>query len=481
MRTRALLFTLALATVGCAQSQNSALFTAEERDAVRAYWARPDRYTVKLPQDAMERGVWQVRLTTAGSQWLWNYQRGKKILPGMDVVSNMSDEQKEWEKWVTARIERDRWQAHQLAIRANEEAIGKRLPAPDKTIPAQEPKDPGPIPAGLVSFVGNPPKFAQVVSPMQHEVVFDDVTIRYRDYHRPGSPRYAYYRYDAGVGDAGTQVKTMPKEQLDRYFEIAGVSDSEAKVMRAVSLLEGGFDSVNTYDTGYVSIGFIQFACLKEGGGSLGQMLLSMKTEAPAEFQRDFRQYGLDVTPEGLLAALDLETGTELIGPAAAQEIIEDKRHVAVFQRAGQKSEPFVAAQIKSAKRLYFPADDAITITAGDQTLTGKVTDIFRTEAGMATLMDRKVNTGKLDPLPALLNDLVAKVKPTSLADLAAYERDLIVALKYRKDYLVDATLSQPDAATQRNFTPSSRGNNAGRNRRGGSRTSGKPVAKRRG
>jgi hypothetical protein len=457
---------LTFAAMGYAQT--SPLFTPDERDAVLKFWSRPDRYTVGLPADVKEKGAWQVRLTVAGSTWLWNYQKGKKGPPTQDQINAQTPEQKQWEAWVAARIARDRWEAWQTAQTENERQLGVRLPGPDKTLPDTEPADPGPIPDGLKAQLGDAPRFAEACVPMEHRIVFDDLSFTYRDRHRPGSPRFAYYRFDQGVGDAGIQVKTMPKEQLDRLFRLAGVSENEARVMRAVSLLEGGFDAVNTYDTGFVSIGFIQFACLREGGGSLGGMLKQYKTEHPQEFQSDFHRYGLDVTDDGKLAALDLSTGEERTGAAAAAEIIEDKRLVAVFQRAGRVSEPFVAAQIKAAKSMYLPTEDTLTINVDGRTITGRVCDIVRSEAGLAVLMDRKVNTGKIDPLPSFVSQLAAEIKPTSLADLAVYERLIVEACRYRKDYLTDASLSQPTASPARATTPTSRGSGGTRTGRGG-------------
>ncbi|MFY7807506.1 MAG: hypothetical protein ACOVSV_00815, partial [Fimbriimonadaceae bacterium] len=83
-------------------------------------------------------------------------------------------------------------------------------------------------------------------------------------------------------------------------------------------------------------VGLIQFATLKEGGHSLGQVMLRMKQEDPEEFRTHFRKFGLDVTDNGLLMAADLESGATRIGPEANQQIIEDKQLIAAFQRAGR-------------------------------------------------------------------------------------------------------------------------------------------------
>ncbi len=425
------------------QAQISPLFTPQERDAVIQFWSKPDRYTSTVPSDALDKGLWQVRLTVGGSKWLWDHQRGKKIPPSSTPIPQ-NDEQKQWEAWILAKLARDRWEGLQVAQRANEAILGKRLPAPDQHTPAAEPPFAGPIPPSLFAHCGNPPPLAEAVVPMMHSVLFEDVAIAYRDNTRLSSPRYAYYRFEKGVMSGGIPAKSMAPEKLTQLCQMAAISESEAKVMRAVSILEGGFDSVNTYDTGFVSIGFIQFASLSGGSNSLGQLLKMYKAFDAEAYANDFRRYGIDVTPEGVLQVLDLSTAIELNGPDAVKEIIEDKRLVAVFQRAGQRSDKFNAMQLRAARDLYLPTNDAISLQVGDTMLVGSVSDFIKSEAGLAVLMDRKVNTGKLDPLASILTQLAAEVKPQSLADLAAYERDIVTALKYRKDYLTDNTLSQP-------------------------------------
>jgi hypothetical protein len=290
-------------------------------------------------------------------------------------------------------------------------------------------------------------------------VMFDDITLTYVDNIRVSNPRYTYYRFAQGLNSEGVAVKTISPDRMDHLFRLAEVSDSEAKVMRAVSLLEGGFDAVNTYDTGYVSVGFIQFACLKEGGGSLGTFLQDYKTANPDDFNRDLHEYGVDVTPTGLLDVLDLQSGAELTGPDAAMKVIEDGRLIAVFQRAGLKSDSFIAAEIRSAKSQFYPANDLVKVTVGGQTITGKVSDFIKSEAGMATLMDRKVNTGHIDMLNSVAQDVATQANISSISDLASHEAEIIQRMKYRKDYLADDSLSQPTTSRlTRNSTLKSRG-----------------------
>ena len=77
--------------------------------------------------------------------------------------------------------------------------------------------------------------------------------------------------------------------------------------------------------------------------------------------------------------------------------------------------------------------------------------------------MDRKVNTGKLEPLGEYLFDLVKQTGITDLKDAAKYEWALTRVMQWREDYLKLPTLSQP---VQLDLTLS-RGNNP-RDRRGG-------------
>ncbi len=236
----------------------------------------------------------------------------------------------------------------------------------------------------------------------------------------------------------------MPDAELAALYQAAGMSESEGRVARAVSRLEGGFDAVNTYDTGYVSIGFIQFITYDDGKHSLLRVLEGQKRDAPEAFLRDFRRYGIEVNAEGTLVVVDPSSGAELVGPEAVLKVIEDKRLTAVFQRAGRRSREFRVAQIKAALSEYWPANDSVTVVVNGRTLVGRVSDIVRSEAGMATLFDRKVNTGKIAPFVEEVTKLMAERGLTSLDDVRKHERELIQKLKYRHDFLADSTLSQP-------------------------------------
>lgn len=418
------------------------LFSTAERQRVLAYWAEPGRYLALAPANVREVGVWQVRMTAEGSLWLWQYNRTRsavKVPPGQ-VPPPRTPEEEAWDKWIDARIAFETHRAGLAARAANFQAIGREVPALGTGLP---PTNPGPIPEGLVRLAGNPPAFAEAVAPRRHTVRLDDWTREYDD-NVPMRPRFAFYRFPQGVRDFGTRVRELPESERRRLFERAGIDASTQRVFAAVSLLEGGFDSINTYDTGYVSVGFIQFAALSEGGHSLAQVLLSQKKNDPRAYEQDFRRFGIDATPNGLLACIDLETGAELHGQPAALEIIADKRLTAVFHRAGSRSDAFRIAQLRVARDLYFPANDTVSIEVAGKTMTAKIGDLFKSEAGLATLMDRKVNTGRLGDLEAILAELVTKHKLTDLKQAARFEREIVSRLKYRKDYLAEPGLTQP-------------------------------------
>ncbi len=469
------------AILGTVLAGQAALFSDRERDEVLRFWSQPGRYDVGLPKEAATSGPFQVRLTVAGSSWLWNYAKTRGIPKGQSIsdfglrisqssgkraqatekgltpqtppsvtnqteggasgtqsaIRNPQSEIPIWENWIDAKVAYDRWLAAKACASLNAAVLGKPFPVPDL-----EP-EPGPIPESLLALAGNPPAFAEPATPAEHRVRFDDREIVYVD-NRPMRPRYAYYRFPQGVQQFGKRVRDLTAKDLKQLFEEAGVTESERKVMAAVSMLEGGFESVNTYDSGFVSVGLIQFACLNDGAGSLGQLLRRHKADNPRNFQADFRRFGIDVTPEGTLVALDLTTGAELTGVESARKIIDDKRLIAVFQRAGEASRWFRIAQIRVARDLYYPGSDSVAVQVGEKVLKGRISEFAKSEAALAVLMDRKVNTGKLEGLEDVLAYCAEACGAKSLKDLAPYERDIAAFMKFRAEYLADPSLSQP-------------------------------------
>lgn len=413
------------------------LFTREERIAVQEYWAESDRYLVRyLP------APWQAVYSSEASIWLFKYYRarskGAHVVPTITPIA-ANETEKRWDKWIGDRYELDRARAVEAALQANNDytdSLNFR-----RTV-AQT--DPGPCPEDLVDLVGEPPRFWVVDKPHTYSIKFDDVTITYKD-NVTVRPKYAYYRYNIGVNSEGLPVKKVPAPEMAAILAESGLTRTEANVMRAVSPLEGGFDSVNTYDTGFVSVGLIQFASLQKGAGSLGSVLLELKQRDPEAFQRDFRRYGIDVSNDGVLSAVNIYTAEETQGPDANMQIIQDKRLVATMQRAGQMR-PFRIAQLRVARKMFYPADDVVSVTLNGTKTKVRVGDVVKSEAGLATLMDLKVNTGGLSNLGKVLTEIASANNVTNGSDLARYEAEIVRRMKYRNDFTKNHDLTQPPA-----------------------------------
>ncbi len=440
-----------------------ALFTVGDRARIVQYWASPDRYGVSLPPGNIS-APWQVRLTAEGSVWLHKYQQaigGGKAPPTADPTAQ-SIGSEAWKTWVQLKAASDRWSAQQTANRLNavvtpgtpaakltssesgpghEDRRGPRDLAPPVPTPIEPPPPPGPIPPDLLSAVGNPPPLAAAVTPLQHTVTFDDGDVYAYQDNRNVPPAYAYYRFPQGVATGGTLLTDAERSAL---FAAAGLTETQKRVMMAVSKFEGSFDAVNTYDTGYVSVGFIQFITLDDGRHSLADVLYHEKTDSSADFERDFRRFGIDLTSDRVVAVIDPATGAELVGPEAVRKIVDDKRLIAVFQKAGKTSKAFRVAQIQVAKENYWPEEDAITVEVKGQRLIGRLADVIKSEAGLATFFDRKVNRGSVWPLAEVVAKIMADHNLARLEEASRYEKEIVTACKYRGDFLAVTTLTQP-------------------------------------
>lgn len=404
------------------------IWTDSERAACLNFWNQPGRTQITLVKA-------RPALTPAASLWFHSYNRALR--------HSSPDDSTAWKAWVDAKYAYDHWQANSLAGIPN-----------DGTAPAA----PGPIPQSLLDAAGDPPPLSDAVTPRRYIIDLGDNDGTPLEYEAPIhiSSRYGSYRFDQGVISGGDPLRNMPHDSLNSLMLAAGLTQFQADVIGAVSRLEGGFDAVNTYDTGYVSVGFIQFTTGPAGSGSLGGVLATEKAEAPADFARDFHSRGIDVTQANIYAVLDPATGAELSGADAVQDTIRDPRLMAVFQAAGKSSRAFRIAQIQTAKTGYYPADDPISVTLpSGAVVTGLVSDVLKSEAGMATAFDRKVNTGGCArEVSAGVAQIMIAHNLTTLAQVAPYERDLVALLRYRADFLKDKDLTQPPAEQIQPATP---------------------------
>lgn len=427
------------------------LFTDVERTRLVQWWDDPERFRSEPRASDGKTGPWAARATADGSIWHFKYgsavSGARKVPPGKTVVAEDNGATEGWERWLTARLARDWHRAEQEAALAN-----ASLPGAPPSLPASPlPPSPGPIPATLLKACGNPPPFAQAVVPLRHRVRLDNPDDEYifNDNVKVGE-RFAYYRFSQGVVSYGTKLENMPEDILAQRFEKGGFTPSQRRIFAAVSRSEGGFDTVQTYDTGCVSVGFIQFITHKDGKHSLSAVLQRQKTDFPDAFEADFRRYGVDVHPDNSIVVVDPSTGAELSGPDAVLKIVEDKRLVAVFQRAGRHSEAFQITQIRTAFERYWPGQTRFDVVGKDGVrISGTIADIIRSEAGMATLVDRKVNTGNLGSFADVVARVAREKDCRSLEDLRSHERRIVSALEYRVNYLANPKLSQPDGGEQ--------------------------------
>ena len=142
--------------------------------------------------------------------------------------------------------------------------------------------------------------------------------------------------------------------------------------------------------------------------------------------------------------ALDLETKLEMVGPDANNQIIKDKRLIAAFQRAGMYR-PFRASQLKSARQVYWPMNDKVSVTIGSQKVVRPLSDFVHSEAGKAIFLDRKVNTGNIGATSAALQAIADAAKVDKAEDLAKYEALLIKCMYYRFDPMKGEELQKPE------------------------------------
>ena len=401
------------------------VFSDAERNAVQEFWSAPGRLQTLGPADNQPPYV--LMLTPAGSEWI--NSANKKIRNDREAT-----------QWIRDRVAYERSILGPIVDKQNSlfgivSKEGREL---------TDVKDPGPPPDAIIQSVGTPRPFLQVQPNFRYKVTFDnsppvvfEAVVRVQD-------TYAYYRTDQGVVYLGQPFKQFDPTSLSNLFKKAQTSESDMRVMKAVAMLESSFESFNSYDTGGLSIGFLQFATLDTGKGSLSPLLLEAKNLDPEEFQSYFRKYGIDVDPDLGLVVLDPVTGYETTGPEAIQLVRYDKRMSAVFVRAGRESGSFQAAQIAYAFKAFMPTNDTFSLRLAGKQVTVAYRDIFQSEAGKATLLDRKVNTGTLKAVENAVQALADKLKVKTIIELTKHERELVQAVTYRQGFLDDKTLSQP-------------------------------------
>ncbi len=181
-------------------------------------------------------------------------------------------------------------------------------------------------------------------------------------------------------------------------IQAVGLSPRQAQALQYVSTHEGSFDAINSYDQGIFSYGFIQFTGAAAVGGSLNQVLASMKANAPQTFHRVFQRVGIDAEGSGKAATVVVldDSGHRLRGDQGWLYIQQSPQLYGAFIQAG--FEPtLVREQLRMANALYVqPAlNFKLDVTvAGIRLTIPRLGDIINSEAALTLMFALAVNQG---------------------------------------------------------------------------------------
>jgi hypothetical protein len=158
-----------------------------------------------------------------------------------------------------------------------------------------------------------------------------------------------------------------------------------AKAFTVVSSLEGGFDSLQTYDRSRFCWGFLQFGAT----GGLPRLLYRIKVAEPALFGARFAAAGIDIDARGLRTR---GPHGPLRGAAAVHHLRGDPRLWKAFVLAAH-DQAVQDAQIRSAYEDYYARvlGQAVALRSGAVTWA----TLFPGDGvGRAALFDRAVQRG---------------------------------------------------------------------------------------
>ena len=435
-------------TIGQLHTEPSAnAFTPKEADQLVTFWNQDGRIR---SEDLRANEPFAPTYSPAASAWLYDMYKlrdpNQPLIPTKTPVAR-TQRHKEWDAYIDQQYSQD----YAWAVAASAWLNNGLTNTPSQGLVTRPTT---PIPADLKALAGEPPPFFVVHRAQRYTISFEG----YLGIFEEGVevPRkYPFLR--SAVGTVSSSTPPNPAE-LSQLATSANVPKNLIKPLLAVAQLEGGFDTINTYDTGGISLGIIQFASLQTGRGSLATLLNTFKSRYPTEFAANFRRYGVDISSDGRLTVIDPRTGFENSGADAVRVVVEDKRLTAVFQRAAKLSSNFRASQLRLLAEAYNPARLSIPVTLGNSTTAVPVSKFITSEAGLATLMDRLVNRGNLDPLAIVVTNLAKSNNIKTVSGLASLEKEIIAALTYRHDFLLVATLTQPTSRPESEITGSPTG-----------------------
>jgi len=182
--------------------------------------------------------------------------------------------------------------------------------------------------------------------------------------------------------------------EVDLYsIQSVGLTPQTARALQYVSTHEGKFDAINSYDKAIFSYGFIQFVGAAAYGGSLNQVLASMKANAPGVFAQVFQNVGIDVSGNTVTVVDD--NGNTLQGDQAWLYIQQTVPLYGAFIQAGFEPS-LVLEQLRMANTLYVqPTLKArLDLNIGGSPMTVALQDIFTSEAFQTIAIAIGINQG---------------------------------------------------------------------------------------
>ena len=241
-----------------------------------------------------------------------------------------------------------------------------------------------------------------------------------------------YTLYKNGVSYAGSSRPQLPIS----VYESVGLNDAQARALRFVSLHEGCFDAINSYDKAIFSFGFIQFTASQATGSSLSMVLAHYKHNCPDLFRKYFIAAGIDVgyiLDNGAVrapitvVALHGKTGERLTNDAAFAYIKDNIQMYGPFIQSGYEP-TMVREQLRMASYMY--VQKALTMTTSVTVLGQKFTiplisQVVQSEAMSTILIDLAVNRG-VGGMGKVINSALAYVaeqnKFATLSDFFAID-----------------------------------------------------------
>ncbi len=280
------------------------------------------------------------------------------------------------------------------------------------------------------------------------------ITASFRD-----NVKSIYKAFDNGISYIG---QAMPQLPLSMYQSV-GLTEAQAKALRYVSMHEGKYDAINSYDKAIFSFGFIQFTGT---GGSLGVLLAFYKHNCPDLFNKYFKSVGIDVSFNLKNNVIDFKVPTtvsvvnELTGEketgANAWTYIKD--HLPLIGPFIQSAyEPtMVREQLRVAAMMYVSVALNLQVTVpvfGTPVAVPALSQVLSSEGAMTMLIDLCVNRGAKGLSTVIVPAITAvaeSVNVSSFAELCGISdldvANMLITQNLQEQRIVKRTQSIIDA-----------------------------------